>query len=151
MRVVPFLTFSGICGAPNVYLFKPDDVRNMTSPGFPYAYPPDVSCSWVIIGRDEHRISIRIHRLMLERDFDVLTMGHGNNPKKTSFVRLTGTTAKLRIFTSEDSAMWMTFITDNVVSMEGFFVEVKQVVDETGENNGITFRNVKFVMLYCRP
>ena len=142
MRVVPFLTFSGICGAPNVYLFKPDDVRNMTSPGFPYAYPPDVSCSWVIIGRDDHRISIRIHQLILERDFDVLTMGHGNNPKKNAIARLTGT-PKLRAFTSAGSDMWMTFTTDNVVNMEGYFVEVKQVIDEAGVYGIVRFNSVK--------
>lgn len=106
--------------------------KNITSPGFPSKYPPDIECSWIVICTEGYRVSANIIELVLERGFDQLTLGNGQALYFNVIARLTGTT-KLRVLTSVGSEMWIEFRSDGVVNLEGFVVQFTQVTDVAGK------------------
>ena len=125
-------TFSGFCGPRNIF---PDfsDVSNFTSPGFPSQYPPNLECVWHIFADDKQVIVLRIKNFDLERGFDELTIGDGNEAGNNKIARLTGQ-VKVRTVTSRSPIMWMMMSTDNTGQMSGFYFEIHQI--PFGEVNG---------------
>ena len=125
------LSFSGSCGPRNIF---PDltNVLNFTSPGFPSQYPPNLECLWHIFAVDNKVNVLRIRSFDLERGFDELTIGDGNEAGKNEIARLTGQ-VKVRTVTSGSSTMWMMMSTDKTGQMSGFYLEIGQL--QSGEVN----------------
>ena len=71
-------------------------------------------------------IVLRIRSFDLERGFDYLTIGDGNEVRNNELARLTGQ-VKVRTITSGSSTMWMLLTTDNTGHMPGFHFELEQV------------------------
>ena len=102
------------------------DAFNFTSPEYPVQYPPNLECQWHIIADTDMVIVLRIRNFDLERSFDYLTIGDGNEVENNKLARLTGQ-VKVRTVTSRSSTMWMLLSTDNTGQMAGFHFEIEQV------------------------
>ena len=127
-RMFPFILISGSCGSRNIFL-EYTDVLNFTSPGFPMQYPPNLECLWHIFADDNIVIVVRIRSFNLERGFDYLTIGDGNEAGNNKIARLTGQ-IKVRTVTSGSPTMWMMLVTDNTGNMPGFYLEIEQIPSE---------------------
>ena len=118
---------TGECGARDIYLR--DDLRNITSPGFPSPYKNELICQWSIITSDNHKIRLRILNFEVERGYDFLNIrnsGYFENDAAGMVVELTGRT-KLRSITSSGTDLVIQFATDRTGTRMGFHIELTRV------------------------
>lgn len=124
---------SGECGITMHDLTN--GATNLTSPGYPNDYPPDILCYWIISVDVDNHIIIRIITLIMENGYDFLTIGNGDEPSDVSaIIYITGAT-KLTALTSNSSRMWIEMTTDGVVNMDGFMVQLEQLSLDNSEDN----------------
>ncbi|XP_072017959.1 uncharacterized protein [Amphiura filiformis] len=115
------------CGPRSILL---DSLTNLTSPGYPSSYPPDLDCHWIIIVVDnknyESLIVARVKDFELEEGFDILTVGNGQVTRENLIAVLTGV-LKVRAITSSTSSMWFALKTDSTVNKFGYRFELEQI------------------------
>ncbi len=117
---------TGACGAKNVFLGEVGTFTNMTSPSFPYTYPSNLDCHWVLVAAESLLVVVHINMMELETGFDFVTFGNGGESGVNTIGSLTSTT-KLRTITSSESFMWITMFTDDTGNMKGFQFELEQI------------------------
>ena len=112
--------FTGVCGFQTEYLDTPQP-ELFKSPNHPSRYPSDLRCLWIIIAQDAPRILVRIHQFSIERGYDFLTVGEGDDASNQESIvaRLTGV-LKLRALMSLGDKLWMQFVTDSSGTDAGF-------------------------------
>ncbi|XP_072046447.1 tolloid-like protein 2 [Amphiura filiformis] len=115
----------GRCGVKNIYLDQTELQFNMTSPGFPASYYPNLECKWTILADDPNLIVIYIKEFQLERGFDFITFGNGDEFGRETIGSLTGK-VKVSTITSSASVMWIAFETDDTGHMNGYRFELAQ-------------------------
>ncbi|XP_072016509.1 cubilin-like [Amphiura filiformis] len=114
------------CGLRTIFL---DSSTNMTSPGFPDPYRPNLDCQWVIIADNKKYESLIVARLQffeLEKGFDYLTVGNGRVARKNAITELTGV-LKVRTITSSTSSMWFALKTDSTGNKLGYRLELEHI------------------------
>ncbi|XP_072045820.1 uncharacterized protein [Amphiura filiformis] len=116
----------GACGAKNVFLGQVGTLTNMTSPYYPYNYPSNLDCTWVVVAAESLLVVAHIKMLQLETGFDFVTFGNGGESGVATIGSLTGST-KLRTITSSESLMWISMSTDDTGNMDGFQFELEEI------------------------
>ena len=116
----------GQCGARNIYI-ESADLKNLTSANYPANYPTDLLCSWIIVSVEGYRIIVDVLYFELERGYDFLIMGSGDNPSDiaSTIGRLTGI-IKIRRFASVGDIMWFKFVSDRTGTTRGFDINVSE-------------------------
>ncbi|XP_072018523.1 CUB and sushi domain-containing protein 3-like [Amphiura filiformis] len=115
----------GECGVRNIYLRTDDFMTNLTSPGYPFGYRDDLICLWTVYGRESRYIVIAILDFQMERGYDFLTIGNGeDSTSRASIVaKLTGD-IKLRTISSSRLSMWLQVAADRTGTGKGFNIEI---------------------------
>ncbi|XP_072046305.1 CUB and sushi domain-containing protein 3-like [Amphiura filiformis] len=119
----------GDCGVSNI-LFRDFTDYNLTSSGYPFNYPNDLSCNW-IANAQNHQLVLEILDFDLERGYDYLTIGTGDIPSDfgSRVASLTGV-VKLKVLTFQDGILWTVFKTDSTGSRTGFAIQLLQNIEE---------------------
>ena len=88
-------------------------------------------CSYVIESVDGKQLLVDILDLELERGYDFLIFGNGEDSSnsKSTIARLTGTT-KMHRFVSPESKIWIKFITDRTGTGRGFDIHFREKLNE---------------------
>lgn len=61
---------------------------NLTSPGYPNGYPPNLHCQWVITAEDGQRVQINLTHIDLEQGHDLLYLYDGHYCSDTALLAI---------------------------------------------------------------
>ncbi len=127
--VMNLLQIAGDCGVSNI-LFRDFSIYNLTSSGYPSNYPNDLQCNW-LVNSENYGLILNILDFDLERGYDYLTIGIGDNPSNVAsrVASLTGL-VKLKAVTFLDGHLWMELNTDSTGSRIGFVIQLIQNIEE---------------------
>ncbi len=106
----------------------------MTSLYFPIRYPTNMNCVWNIYASKTMSIVVEFQQgCHLEDNYDFMTIGEGDYSSNDNSViaKLTGEIL-IRHLASNNSAMWIMFVTDDSWSNSGFSVQLQQQEPSNG-------------------
>ena len=110
-----------------------DTSEYITSPDYPQPYESNLHCIWIISAHDnDGSFVVRFLHFSTEANFDVLTMGLGNDTTVHQIQKLHDNNFVNSIILNV-STFWMTFKTDSRVASTGFVLTVERVI-YTGMN-----------------
>nr|XP_006818365.1 PREDICTED: uncharacterized protein LOC100377183 [Saccoglossus kowalevskii] len=123
------------CGEPclEYIIFSPGEIVNITSPNYPYYYPGDTECLWIVSNDGGKSVVVKFLEFKTEMGFDTVSIGVGINSSAPSSVRLnsiSGTTLP-GTYISDDKSIWITFNSDGSVSDKGFFLMLSDGTDKS--------------------
>ena len=121
------------CGDSLTQVSSEYPIGKFMSPNFPDKYYDELFCRWIISSPDFTRLLLEVTNIDIERRFDYLRIGQGNDSANTSstWLEITGKLPSLSAV-SPTNAVWLVFTSDYSVRRRGFLVEYT-LVDETGE------------------
>ncbi|XP_072022253.1 uncharacterized protein [Amphiura filiformis] len=115
----------GTCGARNIYI-EYGDVKNLTSANYPGNYLTDLLCSYLVESVEGTPIVIDIMDFDLERNYDFLIIGDGEDPSdaESTIATLTGM-VKIRRIVSLEHQIWIKFVSDRTGTRRGFDIHIR--------------------------
>ena len=95
-----------------------------TIPAYPYAYPKNLDCTWLITADDGGFIILRFVFFRLVTNWDFLSIGYGHNVSKDTIVSILTGAAAPNTVTMNGTSAWMKLTTPAGGSF-GFVIEVE--------------------------
>ncbi|XP_011637168.1 cubilin-like [Pogonomyrmex barbatus] len=133
-----FIAFNGFrfewsvhgCGG---HLIKPYD--SFTSPGYPFAYPTNLDCEWLIEVDYTHSVELTLHNVNTEKRkgcfFDKIQVYGGDNEDAPKLIEICYS-EKPVIYTSPGNKMFIKFHSDSSYAGPGFNASYRSVPIECG-------------------
>lgn len=113
------LTNRTVCGGNLLH-----DSGVLTSPRFPFNYPPNMNCTWVIKTNPGQQIRMNFTRFDIEKQadclFDYLEMRNGPSDQSPLIGRFCNQDLQNRTIVAHSSSIWITFKSDSHLSRPGF-------------------------------
>ncbi|XP_070570522.1 CUB and sushi domain-containing protein 1-like [Ptychodera flava] len=105
----------------------------ITSPNYPANYPNDALCQWKISSERGNEMLVRFTEFYTEQGYDFFFAGDGDYPSQESSViwAHSGFTAP-NDYLSDDSSIWMRFVSDGSVTEKGFHIVVEDMDEQGG-------------------
>ncbi len=129
MSSTMYYIIAGNCGVSKIFL-QEGTIDNLTSAHYPYTYPSDLSCSWLVESSDERfRILVDIVEFRVERGYDFVIVEDiidNKHQTRSTITRLTGVVGITKIVSSGDQ-MVIKFITDRTGGDKGFNLDLKVI------------------------
>ncbi|XP_033117805.1 fibropellin-1-like [Anneissia japonica] len=98
---------------------------NLYTPGYGSEYPNNVFCKWVIDTPEGVQMRLMFLTFNIERNYDFLSAGDGNNPVNDSTRVIHASGAEIpENFISDGNVIWITFMSDNERVAQGVAMEV---------------------------
>ncbi len=116
------------------------DIKYITSPRYPEAYPSSHDCTWFLQSRDQSSTYvIRILNFYTEYTYDNFYIGIGTSGYwNTTVVRIHAQSFPSSVIIPKQ-AIWLRFISDVSVQYPGFLLQVEQVKGREGNFMSIIF------------
>ncbi|CAK8673607.1 unnamed protein product [Clavelina lepadiformis] len=103
-----------------------NDWMEMFSPGYPYAYPANAECHWLILSPDPNgQVVFKLHDLRVEKDFDELQIRDGKTKNSPLVAEIRHSVDIPRTYTSKTNALYIIFTSDATLHFRGFRGSVK--------------------------
>ncbi|XP_070534296.1 low-density lipoprotein receptor-related protein 2-like isoform X2 [Ptychodera flava] len=118
------------------YQFGPGDHVNISTPNYPYYYPDDANCLWIIQHELGGQILLRFHDFQTEENFDFMSLGVGDNssnPSSVVFRDYSGSKTPPPFISSEDT-VWIKFRSDSSNQQKGFSLTAYDGTGKTCED-----------------
>lgn len=99
--------------------------KSLSSPNYPYHYPSNASCTWIIKSSlEDHEIVLKIRDLDIEPqalcNFDYIQIGAGSVPGENIIINRLCGTEKPGPIKSDSDALWLRFVSDGAKTFRGF-------------------------------
>ncbi|XP_072033280.1 uncharacterized protein [Amphiura filiformis] len=131
------LRLQSTCNPTTIYL-PPGTQVNLTSVNYPNNYPNNAQCEWNIIAKEAGKIVVSFLDFNLERNYDYLYIGHSPDVVSADLI-LSGTKGGSApdIFATNESTLWITFVTDYSVTKRGFalLLQWENITDDLSCDN----------------
>ncbi|XP_028403966.1 cubilin-like isoform X2 [Dendronephthya gigantea] len=113
-------THSSVCSEDIIV-----EKKSLSSPNYPYHYPSNASCTWIIKSSlEDHEIVLKIQDLDIEPqalcNFDYIQIGSGSVPGENVIVNRLCGTEKPGPIKSDSHALWLRFVSDAAKTFRGF-------------------------------
>ena len=114
------LAYLSVCSEDAIVVEK-----RLSSPNYPYKYPSNANCSWIIKSPlEHHEIVLKIKDLDVEPQavcrFDYIQIGTGSVPGQNIIVNRLCGREKPGPIKSDSGALWLRFVSDSKKSYKGF-------------------------------
>lgn len=99
--------------------------KSLSSPNYPYKYPSNSNCTWIIKSPlEDHEIVLKIRDLDVEPQavcrFDYIQIGTGSVPGQDIIVNRLCGREKPGPIKSDSGELWLRFVSDSKKSYKGF-------------------------------
>ncbi|GLG98263.1 Cubilin homolog [Gryllus bimaculatus] len=107
--------------------------ENVTSPGYPNNYPPNVHCAWAVTFPEELRITIKFNAMQLEETCsnDYLLIYNGPLPTSPLIDRFCGSHLREDII-SQGNTLWIEFHSNGDSQFKGFSLSLSSLSSGCG-------------------
>ncbi|XP_077981826.1 cubilin-like [Glandiceps talaboti] len=121
------------CGGE--YMAKNGSLLRIISPNYPDRYDNREHCEWFISATPGKVIAVYLRDFSTEPWFDYLDIGEGtdNSDGSTRVHHLSGFFKPWEYWTSETNELWFTFISDGILRLRGFLIELEEIDVELPE------------------
>ena len=143
--------------------------KRISSPNYPYNYPSNANCTWIIKSHSDQEMVLKIRDLDIEPqalcNFDYIQIGSGSVPGKNIIVNKLCGREKPGPIKSDSGALWLRFVSDGEKTFRGFRAtwktkegrQLQAFPNPANNKNGkvlsliscIPFKNTIYMLLTC--
>ena len=121
------MTVSGV-GCRLDYNLLECGTEEITSPNYPSYYDNNADCQWILRSETGNTLTVLITSFQTESTYDRVEIGNGEAVTTESvigdYAGVLNTTVPIEV-TSTDPALWITFVSDDDKTQQGFVLTVK--------------------------